>query len=85
MHFSKGTIQNYLEAFFDSVMFANDAASEEAAGSGVCGITQPTDQMPVVMRFLLDFLDDEAAANNVSCCEFFIFCRNSGEPRIALM
>lgn len=46
----KGTVQQYIDAFFDAVTFSSVDTSE----------------VPVVLKYVLDFLDMEAARNNVS-------------------
>uniref|UniRef100_A0A915D9Z4 IPT/TIG domain-containing protein n=1 Tax=Ditylenchus dipsaci TaxID=166011 RepID=A0A915D9Z4_9BILA len=53
----KGTIQKFVEGFFDSVMFVNDSS---------CCPPAMTDNVPIVMKYVLDFLDEEALRNNVS-------------------
>jgi hypothetical protein len=45
----KGTIQQFVEAFFDSVIFAD-----------------PSENAPLVLKFVLDFLDQEAMRNGIT-------------------
>jgi hypothetical protein len=46
----KGTVQQYIDAFFDAVTFSSAETSD----------------VPVVLKYVFDFLDMEAARNNVS-------------------
>ncbi|KAI6187233.1 hypothetical protein M3Y98_00220500 [Aphelenchoides besseyi] len=46
----KGTVQQYIDAFFDAITFASSN----------------TNEIPVVLKYVLDFLDQEAARNNIT-------------------
>lgn len=46
----KGTVQQYIDSFFDSVTFSSADTSD----------------VPVVLKYVLDFLDMEAARNNIT-------------------
>jgi hypothetical protein len=46
----KGTIQRFVNDFFDSVLFVGE-----------------DNEIPIVVKFVMDFLDQEARRNNVFC------------------
>ncbi len=60
-NYSKGAIQRFIEAFFDSVTLTEPAATDPPL---LCtGCEHATAPVPIVMKYVVDFLDAEAKRN----------------------